>query len=245
MMHANCLALRCTRCDHYSAGNLTGLLLAVGTCRLARAAGCSERGGYVGYRDFGAFGASRRAELASPRERMGLCWCCCGEADVEPLLEDDDRRWERESAAAAASSIACVPSVGVSDFEVLSVLGRGAYGRVLQVRQRHTQELFAMKVMKKEDVVERNQIRHALTERALLGALRHPFIVPLHYAFDSESHLYLVLALMSGGELFFHLKRDGAFSEARARLYGAEILLALEALHQVRLSRCVSHVQSH
>ena len=180
------------------------------------------------------------AELASPRERMGLCWCCCGEADVEPLLEDDDRRWERESAAAAASSIACVPSVGVSDFEVLSVLGRGAYGRVLQVRQRHTQELFAMKVMKKEDVVERNQIRHALTERALLGALRHPFIVPLHYAFDSESHLYLVLALMSGGELFFHLKRDGAFSEARARLYGAEILLALEALHQVRLSRCVS-----
>ena len=112
-------------------------------------------------------------------------------------------------------------------------MGRGAYGRVLQVRKNDTSELFAMKVMRKADVLKRNQVRPALTERQLLQSVRHPFIVSLHFAFQSDEHLYLVLALQSGGELFFHLKREGAFAEGRTRLYAAEILLALEALHSL------------
>ena len=158
------------------------------------------------------------------------CWCCCS---VEEPLEDSYQPWD--GAPAAASSLPTLaygaPTVGVGDFDVLSVLGRGAYGKVVQVRRRATGELFAMKVMRKADVVRRHQVRHALTERELLQFIHHPFIVPLHFAFQSETHLYLVLALQSGGELFFHLKRDGAFAEPRARLYAAEILLALEAIH--------------
>ena len=124
---------------------------------------------------------------------------------------------------------------------MLSVLGRGSYGKVLQVRLKaeapaalyepRARSLYAMKVMKKEDVLKRNQVRHTLTERNLLQTVSHPFIVPLHYAFQTDECLHLVLELQIGGELFFHLRREGAFAEPRVRLYAAEILLALEAIH--------------
>ena len=149
------------------------------------------------------------------------------------MVEESYQRWDGAPEAPADGPSSSAQSLSVDDFEMLAVLGRGAYGRVLQVRKRDTGELFAMKVMRKADVIKRNQVRHALTERQLLQTVRHPFVVSLHFAFHSETHLYLVLALQSGGELFFHLKRDGAFAEPRVRLYAAEILLALEALHAV------------
>ena len=126
----------------------------------------------------------------------------------------------------------CVPCV--DDFETLAAIGRGTYGRVFQVRKHGTNHVYAMKVMCKSDIVARHQVRHTFTERALLAAVHHPFVVTMHYAFQSSTALFLVLALQSGGELFFHLRREGAFSEPRVRLYAAEILLALDALHRAR-----------
>ena len=129
-------------------------------------------------------------------------WCCCCDSD-DTIDESAYHRWSGEPVVSEPQPLAHgAPPTSVDDFDVLSVLGRGAYGRVLQVRKRDTLELFAMKVMRKADVVKRNQVRHALTERKLLQTVRHPFIVPLYFAFHSESHLYLVLALQSGGELF-------------------------------------------
>ena len=150
--------------------------------------------------------------------------CCCADDPVEP---PEYHRWPENTPAPPPPQ-----TVGIDDFELLKVLGRGSYGKVMQVRRRGDNKIYAMKAMQKSDVASRNQVRHALTERKLLACIRgHPFIVPLEFAFQSESHLYLVLALQSGGELFFHLRRDGAFTETRARLYAAEILLALEAIH--------------
>ena len=165
-----------------------------------------------------------------PPSRGACCCCCAAAADgaVEPL----ERRYGGRllsDPATTVPQIAAQPQL--DDFELLGVLGRGSYGRVLQVRKRDTGEVFAMKVMSKTDLIRRNQIRHALTERTLLQAMQHPFIVPLCYAFQSESSLHLILELQAGGELFFHLRREGAFAESRVRLYAAEILLALEALH--------------
>ena len=146
-----------------------------------------------------------------------------------------------------ATSDGCRPIVGAAstppltpldavasrdDFEVLNVLGRGTYGKVLQVRKHDSGCMYAMKTMKKRDVLQRNQVRHTLTEKKLLEAVQHPFIVAMHFAFQSETSLFLVLSLQRGGELFFHLRREGAFSEARVRLYAAEILLAIDALHK-------------
>jgi serine/threonine protein kinase len=159
---------------------------------------------------------------------MGGCCCCCVNAE-----SDDYKRWEGTVAPPAQRPVSSTTGAApcIDEFEIIKTLGRGSYGRVLQVRRFDTGEVFAMKVMRKEDVFKRNQVRHTITERNLLQMVRHPFIVPLHYAFHDANSLYLVMELQVGGELFFHLRREGAFAEPRVRLYAAEILLALDALH--------------
>ena len=154
-----------------------------------------------------------------------LCGTCCCADTVD---DDVYRHFEDTGSSKSAQN---GPPAKLDDFEALAVLGRGSYGKVFQVRHRETGELYAMKAMRKAEIATRNQARHTLTERALLQAVRHPFIVRLHFAFQCDNCLYLVLALQSGGELFFHLRREGAFAEARVRLYAAEIFLALQAIH--------------
>ena len=157
---------------------------------------------------------------------MGAC-CggCCGSGDF-----DDD--YAKFVDANTSSTQESGPPVSLSDFELLRVIGRGTYGKVMQVRKKTTGDLYAMKVMKKSDIVMRNQVKHTLTERNVLQSVRHPFIVTMHYAFQSREKLYLVMSLQSGGELFFHLRRERTFNEGRVRLYGAEIVLALQELHR-------------
>jgi serine/threonine protein kinase len=120
----------------------------------------------------------------------------------------------------------------VDDFELLRVVGKGSFGKVMQVRKRDNGRVYAMKVIKKNVIAARDQVRHTLTERNILIHSNHPFLVKLHYTFQSAGKLYLVLEYVNGGELFYHLKREGRFSERRAGFYAAEIVLALLYLHQ-------------
>jgi len=101
------------------------------------------------------------------------------------------------------------------------------------VRKKDNGEIFAMKVLKKEAIIARNQVQHTKTERNILQVIDHPNIVKLHFAFQSEGKLYLILDLLSGGELFFHLKNEGRFSEARVRQYVGQMSLALSHLHSL------------
>lgn len=126
-------------------------------------------------------------------------------------------------------------SVSEQDFEVLSVIGRGHFAKVLLVRKKDTQKLFAMKVLKKQLVLERDQIENTQAERRILGRLRHPFIVGLHYAFQTADKLYLCLDFCGGGELFGFLQQVRRLTEPHARLYAAEVLLALEYLHNMEV----------
>mmetsp|Transcript_146114 Transcript_146114/g.207076 ORF Transcript_146114/g.207076 Transcript_146114/m.207076 type:complete len:330 (-) Transcript_146114:107-1096(-) len=125
----------------------------------------------------------------------------------------------------------------LDDFESLRVLGKGSYGKVYLVRRKNSpsMEVFAMKMLRKEHVMNRNQVEHTKTERNVLEHVNHPFIVSLHYAFQTPKKLYLVLDYCPGGELFFHLSRAGRFSEGRTRFYISEILLALEYLHSLNI----------
>lgn len=95
-----------------------------------------------------------------------------------------------------------------------------------------TGSLFAMKILKKNHLVRRRQIERTRTERKVLSVVNHPFIMKLHYAFQSPDKLYLVLDYCPGGELFFHLSRFRRFPERVARFYAAELLLALGHLHK-------------
>jgi serine/threonine protein kinase len=104
------------------------------------------------------------------------------------------------------------------------VLVRKKYGE-------ETNGLYAMKVLRKSHLVKRKQIERTKTERRVLSLVNHPFIMALHYAFQSGEKLYLVLDYCPGGELFFHLSRYRRFPERVARFYAAELLLALGHLH--------------
>jgi serine/threonine protein kinase len=124
-------------------------------------------------------------------------------------------------------------SVSLDDFEIIRVLGKGEYGKVLLVQKKITQELFALKILKKKLIEEKNQVQHTLSERAILQKTKHPFIVHLHYAFHTKKKLYMVLEYCAGGELYFHLNRFKKFSESRAKFYTACIVLAINYLHSL------------
>jgi len=137
------------------------------------------------------------------------------------------------------------PTYGVSttrlslnDFQMLKVLGKGSYGKVVLVKkagQQDDNKVYAMKMLRKEHLIRRNQVEHTKTERQVLEAVSHPFIVRLHYAFQSPKKLHLVMEYCPGGELFFHLSRAGRFSEQRCRFYASEVCLAMAFLHSQQI----------
>lgn len=122
--------------------------------------------------------------------------------------------------------------VSIDDFDLVKVIGKGSFGKVTLVRKKTDKKLYAMKVLNKADIVKRKQVEHTRTERRVLGSINHPFIVRLHYAFQTEEKLYFVLDYAAGGELFFHLSRLKKFPEATTRFYCAELTLALDELHK-------------
>ncbi|KAN0038373.1 hypothetical protein ACTA71_000548 [Dictyostelium dimigraforme] len=118
------------------------------------------------------------------------------------------------------------------DFELLNVIGKGSFGKVMQVKKKGEDKIFAMKVLRKDAIIARKQVNHTKSEKTILQCISHPFIVNLHYAFQTKDKLYMVLDFVNGGELFFHLKREGRFSEPRVKIYAAEIVSALDHLHK-------------
>ncbi|XP_057971184.1 serine/threonine-protein kinase AtPK2/AtPK19-like [Malania oleifera] len=124
-----------------------------------------------------------------------------------------------------------VQSVGLEDFEVMKVVGKGAFGKVFQVRKRGSLEIYAMKVIRKDKIVEKNHAEYMKAERDILTKIDHPFIVQLRYSFQTKYRLYLVLDFINGGHLFFQLYHHGLFREDLARIYAAEIVSAVSHLH--------------
>eukprot|EP01105_Mastigella_eilhardi_P015535 TRINITY_DN355_c3_g1_i1.p1 TRINITY_DN355_c3_g1~~TRINITY_DN355_c3_g1_i1.p1 ORF type:complete len:482 (-),score=142.11 TRINITY_DN355_c3_g1_i1:83-1447(-) len=124
--------------------------------------------------------------------------------------------------------------VGLADFQLLRLIGKGNFGRVNLVQMKGGQ-FFAMKVLSKSHIIESHEIEHTMAECSILQKMKHPFLVNLHYSFQTLENLYLILDFVNGGELLFHLQNDKKFSEERVRFYAAEILLGLEHLHNASI----------
>lgn len=124
-----------------------------------------------------------------------------------------------------------VESVGIEDFEILKVVGQGAFAKVYQVRKKGSSEIYAMKVMRKDKIMENNHAEYMKAERDILTNVDHSFIVQLRYSFQTKYRLYLVLDFVNGGHLFFQLYHHGLFREDLARIYAAEIVSAVAHLH--------------
>ncbi|PAA82589.1 hypothetical protein BOX15_Mlig023234g1 [Macrostomum lignano] len=132
---------------------------------------------------------------------------------------------ERRNGGAAA--------VTASDFDLLKVLGQGSFGKVFLVRRNNGPDagvMYAMKVLKKATLKVRDRVRTKM-ERNILADVDHPFIVKLHYAFQTEGKLYLILEFLRGGDLFTRLSKEIMFTEEDVKFYLAELALALSHLH--------------
>ncbi|KAK4128678.1 kinase-like protein [Parathielavia appendiculata] len=124
---------------------------------------------------------------------------------------------------------------GPEDFQILRLIGKGTFGQVYQVRKKDTKRIYAMKVLSKKVIVQKKEVAHTVGERNILvrtAMSDSPFIVGLKFSFQTPSDLYLVTDYMSGGELFWHLQKDGKFEEKRAKFYIAELILAIQHLHE-------------
>ncbi|KAG9283175.1 RAC-alpha serine/threonine-protein kinase [Astyanax mexicanus] len=121
--------------------------------------------------------------------------------------------------------------VTMHDFEYLKLLGKGTFGKVILVKERASGKYYAMKILKKDVIVAKDEVTHTLTENRVLQSSKHPFLTGLKHSFQTKDRLCFVMEYANGGELFFHLSRDRVFSEERARFYGAEIVSALDYLH--------------
>ncbi|XP_013209062.2 ribosomal protein S6 kinase alpha-6 [Microtus ochrogaster] len=122
-----------------------------------------------------------------------------------------------------------------AQFDLLKVLGQGSFGKVFLVRKKtgpDAGQLYAMKVLRKACLKVRDRVRTKM-ERDILVEVNHPFIVKLHYAFQTEGKLYLILDFLRGGDVFTRLSKEVLFTEEDVKFYLAELALALDHLHQL------------
>lgn len=122
--------------------------------------------------------------------------------------------------------------VTAKDFEFLTVIGMGAFGKVLQVRNKKSKRIYAMKVISKRLLRRKSgYVENIQAERNIMTKVRHPFVVNMEASFQSRGKLFLVMDFLAGGELFLRIGREGIFLESTAAFYLAEIILALDHLH--------------
>lgn len=121
----------------------------------------------------------------------------------------------------------------LEDFDLLRVIGRGSYAKVLMVELKTTKRIYAMKVIKKSLVTEDEDIDWVQTEKYVFEtASNYPFLVGLHSCFQTPTRLCFVIEFVRGGDLMFHMQRQRRLPEGHARFYAAEISLALNFLHE-------------
>jgi len=136
-----------------------------------------------------------------------------------------------KTGAPPPSAVGQPEKVSLEDFELLTVIGKGSFGKVIQVRKKDNQKIYAMKVLTKKTIIDRGEEEHTKSEKSILQNLCHPFLVNLNYSFQTPDKLYFIMDYVNGGELFYHLQKTKKFTEDRAKFYCAEIVCGLEYLH--------------
>eukprot|EP00116_Pleurobrachia_bachei_P002282 sb/3462544/ len=147
------------------------------------------------------------------------------------------RHTDSSNAAAAVAAPSPIKksadNIQLSDFNCLSVLGRGHFGKVILVEHKKTRDVFAMKALKKGDVIARDEVESLLSEKRIFQIAnknKHPFLVNMHACFQTDCHVCFVMEYAPGGDLMMHIHTD-VFSESRACFYAACVVLGLQYLH--------------
>ncbi|KAM3146825.1 hypothetical protein pb186bvf_000979 [Paramecium bursaria] len=117
------------------------------------------------------------------------------------------------------------------DYQLLYVIGRGGFGRVWRAEHKRTRIHYAIKEMQKCKIISKKSVSSVMNERYLLSNLKHPFLVNMQTAFQDRENLYLVMDLMLGGDLRYHICKQKRFTEQQTKFFIICILVALEYLH--------------
>ncbi|PAA48557.1 hypothetical protein BOX15_Mlig012365g2 [Macrostomum lignano] len=121
----------------------------------------------------------------------------------------------------------------VDDFEPLKVIGKGAFGQVRLVQKRDTGHIYAMKILKKADILEKDQVAHSRAERDIMAKADNAWVVKMYYSFQDQSSLYLVMEFLPGGDIMSLLIKRDTLTEVETQFYIGECLLALDSIHRM------------
>ncbi|KAK5136619.1 Serine/threonine kinase [Meristemomyces frigidus] len=141
---------------------------------------------------------------------------------------------ENRKAAPSANTAGTGARIGLGHFNFLAVLGKGNFGKVMLAETKTTKQLYAIKVLKKEFIIENDEVESTRSEKRVFlvaNKERHPFLLNLHACFQTETRVYFVMEYIAGGDLMLHIQR-GQFGTKRAQFYAAEVCLALKYFHE-------------
>ncbi|CAD8203573.1 unnamed protein product [Paramecium octaurelia] len=122
--------------------------------------------------------------------------------------------------------------VSVQNFQFIDAIGRGGFGKVWKVRQKKNKQFYALKVMSKPKIIQKKSVQSVMNEKTLLSGLKHNFLINMQYSFQDREYLYLVMDLLSGGDLRYHIGRHRKFNEEQTKFFSGCIIVALDYLHQ-------------
>jgi serine/threonine protein kinase len=147
------------------------------------------------------------------------------------LIKLDDKKNIKEVNEYKSKNVKTSDGKTLDDYILLKVIGRGNFGKVILVKSKLNNEFYALKSMKKAEILKLKCENLINTEKRVLERTDHPFIIKLHLTFQTPEKLYMVFDYNNGGELFFHLQHKTRFNEDLVRFYGAQLYLALSYLH--------------
>lgn len=156
------------------------------------------------------------------------------ETGDEPLsLSSDDESALLAWVLALRTATYQETNYSMDQFDIISVIGRGFHGKVMLVRHKQTNELYAMKTVHKARLMKANKVHTVIRERNILAKARNPFIVQLRFAFQTDRKFYLGLEYVPGGELFRRMQNEDEIPVNESKLYVAEVAIALDYLHSL------------
>ncbi|XP_074601235.1 uncharacterized protein LOC141855200 isoform X5 [Brevipalpus obovatus] len=163
----------------------------------------------------------RRLQLETEMQKVGLSESA--QRQMRKMLHQKESNYIRLKRAKMKKSM----------FTKLETIGVGAFGEVALVRKKDSNQLYAMKTLRKTDVLKRNQVAHVKAERDILAEADNEWVVKLYYSFQDSNNLYFVMDYIPGGDLMSLLIKLGVFEESLARFYIAELILAVESVHKM------------